>query len=178
MAYNVPEAAIRNFEQIQNVRVTVHDIAGTIHMFLPPDRAMHTLPQCSAVKASGGQPSCMALEVYNCGPWRAVFRTAAFTCAMLDWSNGLFPRSWKWTRVDHLRRSPQTRTQFRPRLCAKANPLGSLAVARHFVAASDGRAGRSRTCHGAFPTASRATDCMATAYGHAGAPRKFTGHAW
>ncbi len=68
MAYDVPEAAIRNFEQIQNVRVTVHDIAGTIHMFLPPDRAMHTLPQCSAVKASGGQPSCMALEVYNLRP--------------------------------------------------------------------------------------------------------------
>jgi len=48
--FDVPEHAIQAFERIHGLRVTVHDLAGTLWPFIAPDRFQHTQPLCQAVK--------------------------------------------------------------------------------------------------------------------------------
>lgn len=48
--YAVPEQALRAFERLTGLNATVHDLAGTLVPFLPPERFIHTHPLCTAVK--------------------------------------------------------------------------------------------------------------------------------
>jgi AraC-like DNA-binding protein len=45
-----PENSIATFERLHGVRITLHDIAGTITPFLRPERFSHVHPLCQAVK--------------------------------------------------------------------------------------------------------------------------------
>jgi len=49
--WNVGETAIATFERIHRLKVTVHDLAGTLGPFLPPHRFHHCSAFCLAVKA-------------------------------------------------------------------------------------------------------------------------------
>ena len=63
MSPETPEKAIANFESIHDLRVTVHDLRGSLWPFLLPDRFQHSQPVCQAVKRLGRQPLCMAFSV-------------------------------------------------------------------------------------------------------------------
>jgi AraC-like DNA-binding protein len=52
--FAVPEQAIRAFEWLNDSRVTVHDLVGTLRPFLPPERFQHIHPLCAAVKVHHG----------------------------------------------------------------------------------------------------------------------------
>jgi len=60
---DVPERAIQAFEQIHRLRVTVHDLRGSLTPAINRDRTRHTHPLCHCVKSSGGESSCAAFEV-------------------------------------------------------------------------------------------------------------------
>jgi AraC-like DNA-binding protein len=57
------EQAIRTFERIHKLRVTVHDIRGTLWASLAPERFQHSAPLCATVKMEGGQDRCFDFEV-------------------------------------------------------------------------------------------------------------------
>ncbi|MDR3708688.1 MAG: helix-turn-helix transcriptional regulator [Capsulimonadaceae bacterium] len=61
--YDVPEQAILAFERIHGLRVTVHDLTGSLWAFLAPDRHAHKNPLCGAVKMRDGGFYCSQLEV-------------------------------------------------------------------------------------------------------------------
>jgi AraC-like DNA-binding protein len=63
--FDVPEQAIQAFERIHGLRVTVHDLAGSLHSSLARNRFQHTHPLCHCVKASGMERSCVALEIFQ-----------------------------------------------------------------------------------------------------------------
>jgi AraC-like DNA-binding protein len=58
----IPELAIKSFEKMTGLSVTVHDITGFMWAFLSPGRFMHNTPCCSAVK-SERQPRCAAFDI-------------------------------------------------------------------------------------------------------------------
>jgi AraC-like DNA-binding protein len=62
-AYDIPEKAIRAFEQAHGLRVTVHDLAGTLWPFLSADRFQHTQPTCQAMKALDGNAACREFDI-------------------------------------------------------------------------------------------------------------------
>ncbi len=60
--FEVPQYAIKTFEKIHDLRITVHDLAGTLWSFLPSDRFRHSAPKCHAVKSSPAGAKCLAFE--------------------------------------------------------------------------------------------------------------------
>lgn len=60
---DIPETALRAFEQTHSLRVTIHDLSGSLWPFLAPERFQHTQPICQAVKLIGRANSCVAWEV-------------------------------------------------------------------------------------------------------------------
>jgi AraC-like DNA-binding protein len=60
--YAIPQHAIEVFDQLHQLRVTVHDLTGTLWAFLPPQRFRHDIPQCNAVKYSPRGVKCLAFE--------------------------------------------------------------------------------------------------------------------
>lgn len=61
--FDVPEQAIHAFEVIHGLRVTVHDLSGSLWPYLAPDRFEHRHPLCQAVKAGEYGAYCVELEV-------------------------------------------------------------------------------------------------------------------
>jgi len=49
-SFSIPEAALAAYENLSRLRVTVHDLEGTLWPFLPPERFQHMHPLCVAVK--------------------------------------------------------------------------------------------------------------------------------
>jgi len=68
MMYDVPEQAIQAFERIHSLRVTVHDLAGSLWPHLAPDRFAHKNPLCDAAKMHDGGARCFDLEVTKLQP--------------------------------------------------------------------------------------------------------------
>lgn len=62
-AIGTPEAALGVFERIHRLRVTIHDLRGTLQPYIAGDRYCHTQPACQAVKLSGGDGHCVDLEI-------------------------------------------------------------------------------------------------------------------
>ncbi|MBE7463924.1 MAG: helix-turn-helix transcriptional regulator [Planctomycetes bacterium] len=60
--FRVPERAITAFERLHAMRVTVHDLQGSLWAVLPPERFRHTHPLCLAVKAHDRDRGCMDFE--------------------------------------------------------------------------------------------------------------------
>jgi AraC-like DNA-binding protein len=60
--FDVPTHAIDAFENIHDLRVTIHDLTGTLWFFLPPDRFQHSAANCQAVKHSAAGAKCLAFE--------------------------------------------------------------------------------------------------------------------
>jgi AraC-like DNA-binding protein len=56
---DLPENAIRAFETWSGLRVTVHDIGRTLWQFLSPDRWIHRIGLCDAVKESPHGARCI-----------------------------------------------------------------------------------------------------------------------
>jgi AraC-like DNA-binding protein len=63
LSFDLPETAICTFERIHGLRVTVHDLWGTLWPFLSPDRFQHTQGECQAVKALDGGEACRAFDI-------------------------------------------------------------------------------------------------------------------
>jgi AraC-like DNA-binding protein len=61
--FDIPEHAIGAFEKLHGLRVTVHDLRGSLWPFLLQDRWYHVLPHCQAVKARGGDLACVDFEI-------------------------------------------------------------------------------------------------------------------
>jgi AraC-like DNA-binding protein len=59
----VPERAIQAFEKIHRLRVTVHDLRGTLTLAIGRDRFQHRDPLCKCVKAGGGERHCAGFEI-------------------------------------------------------------------------------------------------------------------
>lgn len=59
----LPEAAIRTFEQVHGLLVTVYDLGGRLQQFLDATRLQHRHPVCQAVKVSGQQRACEQFEI-------------------------------------------------------------------------------------------------------------------
>lgn len=55
----MPEHAIASFEKLHGLRVTVHDLRGSLWPFLNHDRFHHTNPLCRAVKLLGRERACV-----------------------------------------------------------------------------------------------------------------------
>jgi len=60
---DVPERAIQAFEQIHGLRVTVHDLRGSLNSAIAADRFQHTHAICQCVKVAGGAQRCFVFEV-------------------------------------------------------------------------------------------------------------------
>ena len=60
---NVPERAIQAFENIHGLRVTIHDLVGSLSSTIPMDRASHCHALCKCVKAAGAERRCFVFEV-------------------------------------------------------------------------------------------------------------------
>ena len=60
--YTIPQHAIDTFDQLHQLRVTVHDLTGMLWPFLSPERFRHDLPQCQAIKNSMEGSKCLAFE--------------------------------------------------------------------------------------------------------------------
>lgn len=60
--FHAAERALDSFEQIHGLRVTVHDMAGNLVPFLPPERFQHQHPLCRAVKQHHAQ-ACVSFGV-------------------------------------------------------------------------------------------------------------------
>ena len=61
--FAVPESAIGTFEHMHGLRVTVHDLGGSLWPFLEADRFYHAMAPCQAVKSRGGLSECLAFEL-------------------------------------------------------------------------------------------------------------------
>jgi len=61
--FHVPAHSIAVFERIHGLRVTVHDLAGTLWPILLPDQFRHSRDECSAVKNSAAGQKCIEFEV-------------------------------------------------------------------------------------------------------------------
>jgi AraC-like DNA-binding protein len=62
--WEIPENAVRAFEEQHRLRVTVHDLQGALWPFLSPDRFQHMSPVCQAVKAlPGGSERCVRFDI-------------------------------------------------------------------------------------------------------------------
>jgi AraC-like DNA-binding protein len=59
----VPENAIRAFECLNQLRVTIHDLSGSLWPFLSHDRLEHVQPICQMIKIGGGANRCVAWGV-------------------------------------------------------------------------------------------------------------------
>ena len=59
----MPEVAIVAFERAHNLRVTVHDLHGSLWPFLAPHRFQHEQPICQAIKHLGRQNLCVRWEI-------------------------------------------------------------------------------------------------------------------
>lgn len=55
----IPEQAIASFEKLHGLRVTVHDLRGSLWPFLQHDRFHHTHPLCRATKLLGRETACV-----------------------------------------------------------------------------------------------------------------------
>lgn len=60
--FAIPQHAIDTFDQLHQLRVTVHDLTGKLWPFLSPDRFRHDIPQCLAVKNTMAGSKCLAFE--------------------------------------------------------------------------------------------------------------------
>lgn len=60
--WEAPECAIRTFEELTGLHLTVHDIGVPLWPYLPPERFKHRSPCCLAVKARHDW-ACMDFEV-------------------------------------------------------------------------------------------------------------------
>jgi hypothetical protein len=59
----VPERAILAWEKAHGLRITVHDLRGSLWPFLEPERFQHTQAICQAVKLMGRDRSCVFWEI-------------------------------------------------------------------------------------------------------------------
>jgi len=59
--YQVPNQAVLAFEKMTGLQITLHDLGGRFHGFLPHQRFTHQAPLCLAVKASK-QDSCTLFD--------------------------------------------------------------------------------------------------------------------
>jgi AraC-like DNA-binding protein len=60
---DIPERAIQAFEKIHRLRVTIHDLRGSLSSALGRDRSQHRHALCQCVKAAGGERRCATFEV-------------------------------------------------------------------------------------------------------------------
>jgi AraC-like DNA-binding protein len=60
---DVPERAIQAFEKIHRLRVTIHDLRGSLSPAIDRDRSQHRHMLCQCVKAAGGERRCATFEV-------------------------------------------------------------------------------------------------------------------
>jgi AraC-like DNA-binding protein len=67
-AIEVPMTAVEAFEALTGLRLTVHDLRGSISAFLRPDRLLHTNSFCQAVKDSGYDPLCTDFDEIELHP--------------------------------------------------------------------------------------------------------------
>jgi AraC-like DNA-binding protein len=58
--FEVPEDAIRAYERLSGLRVTVHDRSRALWRFLSPSRSIHRISFCEAVKGSPRESACLA----------------------------------------------------------------------------------------------------------------------
>ena len=84
----VPENAILAFERIHGLRVTVHDMQGSLWPVLAPHRFMHMQPLCQAIKLAGQDRACVDWEVTRLRPRSAEFpegRLHICHAGLLEW---------------------------------------------------------------------------------------------
>ncbi|HYE06997.1 MAG TPA: AraC family transcriptional regulator [Planctomycetota bacterium] len=62
--HEIPAAAIAAYEQASGLRVSIHDLAGSLSAFLSPDRFAHAPPPCVAVKRHR-DTACIAFDVHR-----------------------------------------------------------------------------------------------------------------
>jgi AraC-like DNA-binding protein len=62
---DIPEYAVSMFERLHRLRVTVHDLRGTLWPFLRPDRFQHAQPECQAIKMQSGNSDCLRFEIQD-----------------------------------------------------------------------------------------------------------------
>ncbi len=60
--FKVPRQAIQAFEKTTGLHVSIHDLSGRLHNFLPPECFLHSTPLCRAVKA-GHERACVAFDM-------------------------------------------------------------------------------------------------------------------
>lgn len=65
---DVPEQAIQAFEKIHGLRVTIHDLSGSLAGAMDPSRGMHCHPLCRCVKAGKSEWKCAEFEVLRLRP--------------------------------------------------------------------------------------------------------------
>ena len=58
--FEIPENAILAYEHMSGLRVTVHDRSRSLWQFLSPDRTIHRMAMCEAVKSGPHEPRCLA----------------------------------------------------------------------------------------------------------------------
>ena len=61
--FAVPRQAIAAFEEIHALRITVHDLNGTLWPYVDPDRLRHSQALCEATKSSAHRSKCMEFEI-------------------------------------------------------------------------------------------------------------------
>jgi len=84
----VPENAVLAFERIHGLRVTVHDMRGTLWPVMAPHRFMHMDPLCQAIKLAGRDAACLDWEVTRLRPRSAEFpegRLQVCHAGLLEW---------------------------------------------------------------------------------------------
>ena len=106
----IPEHAIRCFERLHGLLVTVHDLDGSLAPFLLPERRRHRQAQCIAVQDSGHGHTCREFDIVRLRQelaWRPAGRIQRCPAGLVEWvmplsgANGLRAVLFAGVVADH-----------------------------------------------------------------------------
>lgn len=132
---DVPERAIQAFEKIHGLRVTIHDLRGSLSSAIDRDRSQHRHALCQCVKAAGGNSRCTLFEVLRlranlhsypegryhvCHAGLVEWMTAVYDGLELEWV--VFAGVRTPGRLSSLHREPLTRWKRPPWDARTASP--------------------------------------------------------
>lgn len=115
-ASDVPATAIRAFELIHDLRVTIHDVRGSLWPLLEPERFQHGQPPCAATKSLGHESACFACDVEQTRRTLASHPAGALKVCharLLEWVVPVFhDESLQWVLFAGVRRPPHDVAQW------------------------------------------------------------------
>lgn len=86
--HHIPEQAIRVFERLHGLVVTVHDLSGGLAPFLLPERRRHRHPLCIAVQDSGHGHTCREFDIVRVRSelaWNTEGRIQRCPAGLVEW---------------------------------------------------------------------------------------------